>query len=584
MDPSERGDWMSADLEGNGHGWTNRRRGALAFAAALVATCAFAVSAGAATYTPTTFADDSPSNPGDCPENATAAGCSLREAIDAATSTPADDVVTLAAGTYTLDPTLEPGRIAIFADGPGSGALVIRGAGARTTIVDAGADDQHPAFAFEFRQIDADVEDLAITGGNYNGRGGAIQVHGSDSIEDADVTLTRVRVHGNAANSGGAISNDGKLTVVQSLIDGNSAASHGGGIQNDDELTIVNSTISGNEAGGDGGGVFNSGQAAEQQDQFFRADSSTIAFNKAAGNGGGIATPLDFCEIYPSHCEGSFRLAAEQPLSVARFHNSIVSDNTANGGTNCSGNQPAGSGESTSSEGHNLEDGDSCLFTAEGDRDQASGLVALADNGGGTNTHKLNDGSAAIDAGDSADCPAADQRGTTRPQRSGCDIGAFEREADPAPVQEQQTQQQLPPQQTPEARGPRCLDTQPPVTTMDRDGLRVSPTTVTLSGIARDRGQPCASGVQRIEVSMAKVSGADLNCRFIRRSNRFVLSPFQNCRQPIRFVADGTSQWQFRFRVKLKPGKYRAQARGYDQERNKETPKKHQNIVTFTVR
>ncbi len=83
---------------------------------------------------------------------------------------------------------------------------------------------------------------------------------------------------------------------------------------------------------------------------------------------------------------------------------------------------------------------------------------------------------------------------------------------------------------------------------------------------------------------MAKVSGTDLNCRFIRRSNRFVLSPFQNCRQPIRFVADGTSQWQFRFRVKLKPGKYRAQARGYDQVRNKETPKKHQNIVTFTVK
>ncbi|HEY1265912.1 MAG TPA: choice-of-anchor Q domain-containing protein [Candidatus Binatia bacterium] len=26
------------------------------------------------------------------------------------------------------------------------------------------------------------------------------------------------------------------------------------------------------------------------------------------------------------------------------------------------------------------------------------------------------------------DCPATDQRGTTRPQGGGCDIGAFERE------------------------------------------------------------------------------------------------------------------------------------------------------------
>lgn len=83
---------------------------------------------------------------------------------------------------------------------------------------------------------------------------------------------------------------------------------------------------------------------------------------------------------------------------------------------------------------------------------------------------------------------------------------------------------------------------------------------------------------------MAKVSGTDLNCRFIRRSNRFVLTPFINCRQPVRFVADGTTQWQFRFRVKLKPGKYRAQARGYDEVRNKETPKKRVNIVVFTVK
>jgi len=35
-------------------------------------------------------------------------------------------------------------------------------------------------------------------------------------------------------------------------------------------------------------------------------------------------------------------------------------------------------------------------------------------------------GSPAIDAGDSAYCPATDQRGIARPQGAGCDIGAFE--------------------------------------------------------------------------------------------------------------------------------------------------------------
>jgi hypothetical protein len=55
------------------------------------------------------------------------------------------------------------------------------------------------------------------------------------------------------------------------------------------------------------------------------------------------------------------------------------------------------------------------------------GLDALADNGGGTETHALLPGSAAIDAG-TPDCPppATDQRGVPRPQGAGCDAGAYE--------------------------------------------------------------------------------------------------------------------------------------------------------------
>jgi hypothetical protein len=46
--------------------------------------------------------------------------------------------------------------------------------------------------------------------------------------------------------------------------------------------------------------------------------------------------------------------------------------------------------------------------------------------GGNTETIPLLPGSAAIDTGDSGACPATDQRGMTRPQGAGCDIGAFE--------------------------------------------------------------------------------------------------------------------------------------------------------------
>jgi hypothetical protein len=56
------------------------------------------------------------------------------------------------------------------------------------------------------------------------------------------------------------------------------------------------------------------------------------------------------------------------------------------------------------------------------------GLYALADNGGGTETHMLMSGSAAIDAAVFANCPMVDQRGFSRPEPGGtaCDAGAVE--------------------------------------------------------------------------------------------------------------------------------------------------------------
>ncbi len=56
-------------------------------------------------------------------------------------------------------------------------------------------------------------------------------------------------------------------------------------------------------------------------------------------------------------------------------------------------------------------------------------LRPLAKNGGPTKTHKLVNGSPAINAIPSADpgCTGTDQRGVPRPIGPGCDIGAFEK-------------------------------------------------------------------------------------------------------------------------------------------------------------
>ncbi|MFB9068538.1 choice-of-anchor Q domain-containing protein [Pseudofulvimonas gallinarii] len=63
-------------------------------------------------------------------------------------------------------------------------------------------------------------------------------------------------------------------------------------------------------------------------------------------------------------------------------------------------------------------------------------LLALADHGGFTQTHRPAQGASAIDRGREAHCATADQRGVARPQDGdgdgtrACDVGAFEVEVD----------------------------------------------------------------------------------------------------------------------------------------------------------
>ncbi len=73
--------------------------------------------------------------------------------------------------------------------------------------------------------------------------------------------------------------------------------------------------------------------------------------------------------------------------------------------------------------GTNLDSDGTCLFGGIVPAD--IGLDALADNGGPTQTNALREGSPAIDAASGA-CPAADQRGSSRPVGGGCDVGAYE--------------------------------------------------------------------------------------------------------------------------------------------------------------
>ena len=97
----------------------------------------------------------------------------------------------------------------------------------------------------------------------------------------------------------------------------------------------------------------------------------------------------------------------------------------------------------TTSHGYNYSDDDLCGFTGPTDRENAADphLGPLAANGGPTPTLLPEPGSPLIDAIPIGSCQADgaagitnDQRGVTRPQGPGCDIGAVEVEVPVPPV------------------------------------------------------------------------------------------------------------------------------------------------------
>jgi hypothetical protein len=110
---------------------------------------------------------------------------------------------------------------------------------------------------------------------------------------------------------------------------------------------------------------------------------------------------------------------------TVRIKNSIITGSTS--GDNCSGSV------SVISEGHNLENTDTCNFDSLTDLINTNPDISpLSDNLGPTLTHALLDDSPAIDRGENNSCPLQDQRGALRPadgDENGteiCDIGAYE--------------------------------------------------------------------------------------------------------------------------------------------------------------
>src|SRR5215218_2688790 len=163
--------------------------------------------------------------------------CTLREAINAAQTT---DHITFRSnlrGTIGLAGAELLISKGVIIDGPGAGELAVSGQNlSRVLLISGGAS--------------VTISALTITGGNaIPNAGGGISVQAGSRL-----TLIGSVVTGNSAGEGGGIFARGPLTLVGSTVAGNVATGFGGGIFTASDWIIRRSTISDNTAS-QGGGI-----------------------------------------------------------------------------------------------------------------------------------------------------------------------------------------------------------------------------------------------------------------------------------------------------------------------------------------
>jgi len=384
----------------------------------------------------------------------------IQAGIDAASDS---DTVLIADGTYTGDGNKN-------LDFKGKAIIVQSENGPTNCIIDC----ENEGLGFYFHTAegnDSQLVGVTVTNG-YTGFGGGIRV--SDSSPTIDTCfITNNETH---QGHGGGVSISGSSSIIlkNSTISNNNSEGGGGGISifqtNNEEINVINCHISGNTAiseFGHGGGVL--GQENQGPITFFNC---TIKNNISSDEGGGLSFYLsasviiDSCIISNNEAEDNSGggISAQSDNGSLLIRNSIISDNTTNGV--CSGicglvysisivnstisRNSGGSGDvmtlgdtvdvltpiiknsivwnNSPSDIHfdfkvpdiifsNIEGG----FAGEGNINQDP-LFAVTQNG----DYRLSSNSPCIDTGTSTDAPATDIEGTSRPQGSGYDMGAYE--------------------------------------------------------------------------------------------------------------------------------------------------------------
>ncbi|MEZ5591759.1 MAG: choice-of-anchor Q domain-containing protein [Gammaproteobacteria bacterium] len=264
-----------------------------------------------------------------------------------------------------------------------------------------------------------ELTDSTVSGNSTAGdgaEGGGIHVRYGDATL-TNSTLSGNSTTGNYARGGGLYTYYGTTTLTNCTVSGNSTAgsdAYGGGLAVSGSFILTNSTVSGNSTtGGDayGGGIYAYGTVV--------LHNSTVTGNQASAGGGGIDI-YDGTGLESSLSLSSTLLAGN---SAAAGNLSLTGAVTVNVSFSLFGDPP---GEITGTNSNNV-------FT------DTTGLAALADNNCAlpagapgsaacVQTHALQPGSAALDAGSNPQNLTTDQRGAGFPRvlAAAADIGAYE--------------------------------------------------------------------------------------------------------------------------------------------------------------
>lgn len=377
--------------------------------------------AGAATFRVTTSADTTDPNPGDgiC---GTLFSCSLRQAVQESNALPGRDRIDVPEGTYNLS------RIGAGEDGALTGDLdvlddlVIVGAGAGASTVNAGGRDR-VFHVLASRRIEVLIEGVTITGGRALGEpatfgdlGGGVLVEEGNSVSLSHCTLS-----GNLAERGAGLALlwQAEVRVRHSSLTGNTAfgrAPAAWGIYAD--LSLVASTVSDNRCAGDNCQT----TIGMENARTLLISNSTITSNPA---GGVYSQNTDATVVHSTITDNNgsgihfFSYSGAQSLTLT---NSILA-----------GNYPGDCYFSfhgaTYSHAGNLAGDRTCgLDPKAGELPETDPMLRpLASNGGPTLTRLPHGHSPIVDAAAGQPvCLAVDQRGVERPQGAACDIGATE--------------------------------------------------------------------------------------------------------------------------------------------------------------